>query len=74
MTNTFIITGDTYTSREELKALGGSWVPHLKAWLVPEYHANAVRRLQKRLWCSVSLVDVPCPKTPPRFSSPNAPA
>jgi len=35
MTETFIITGDTYSSRQELKAIAGRWVPHLKAWLVP---------------------------------------
>jgi hypothetical protein len=45
MTNTLVITGDTFSSRQELKAMGGRWVPHLKAWLLPEDQRYAVAQL-----------------------------
>ena len=59
MTNTLVITGDTFGSREELKAMGGRWVPHLKAWLVPEDQRYAVASLQATIGFSVSLVSFP---------------
>ena len=31
-----IITGNTYPVREQLKALGGIWVPTVKGWRVPD--------------------------------------
>lgn len=32
---TVLITGNTYPVREQLKAIGGRWVPNKKAWSVP---------------------------------------
>ena len=59
MTNTLVITGDTFSSRQELKAMGGRWVPHLKAWLLPEDQRYAVAQLQAIIGFSVSLASIP---------------
>ena len=59
MVRTFIITGDTWSSREDLKNLGGRWVPHLNAWLVPEDQCNAVEELHSIIGFSVLLVSLP---------------
>jgi hypothetical protein len=56
MVRTFIITGDTWSSREDLKRLGGRWVPHLNAWLLPEHQAEPVRQLAEVIGFDVRLV------------------
>jgi len=59
MVCTFIITGDTWSSREDLRNLGGRWVPHLNAWLVPETERESVRRLRQAIGFDVRLVTLP---------------
>ena len=56
MTNVFLITGDTFTSREEFIAMGGRWMPHLCGWFVPEDRRDAVERLRAPIGISVTLV------------------
>lgn len=43
--NMAVITGNTYPVREQLKALGGKWVPTVKGWQVPDAVADEARRL-----------------------------
>jgi len=59
MVRTFIITGDTWSSREDLKSLGGRWVPHLNAWLAPETEQEAVAQLRQIIGFDVHLVTLP---------------
>ena len=59
MVKTFIITGDTWSSREDLKNLGGRWVPHLNAWLVSDAEHESVARLQHQIGFDVRLVTLP---------------
>ena len=59
MVKTFIITGDTWSSRGELKNLGGSWVPHLRAWLVPDTEHESVASLRNRIGLDARLVALP---------------
>jgi ABC-type thiamine transport system ATPase subunit len=59
MVKTFIITGDTWSSRGDLKNLGGSWVPHLRAWLVPDTQRDSVVRLRNRIGLDAKLVTLP---------------
>lgn len=59
MVKTFIITGDTWSSREDLKSLGGRWVPHLNAWLVPDTEHQSVARLRREIEFDVQLVSLP---------------
>jgi hypothetical protein len=39
------IHGNTFSIREELKALGGAWNAERKCWLVPAGQAGEARRL-----------------------------
>jgi len=59
MVKTFIITGDTYCCRQNLHELGGRWVPHLHAWLVPGTEHESVVRLRKQIGFDVRLVTLP---------------
>ncbi len=59
MVHTFIITGSTWGSRQDLKSLGGCWVPHLNAWLVPAIERESVRRLRRAIGFDVHLVRLP---------------
>lgn len=45
MTNTILVTGNTYPHRVALKALGGRWEPASKGWRVPASNATAARAL-----------------------------
>jgi hypothetical protein len=40
-----IITGNTFAVRAQLKALGGTWVPTVKGWRVPDAVEAAARAL-----------------------------
>lgn len=40
-----IITGNTFAVKDQLKALGGSWKPALKGWLVPDAKADEARAI-----------------------------
>ena len=87
MVKTFIITGDTWSSRSDLKHMGGSWVPHLNAWLVPDAEQDSVALLHNQIGFDVQLVTLPIHlphvaetrlarnrvAVPSRFSSPIAP-
>jgi hypothetical protein len=59
MVNTFIITGNTWSSRDVLKHLGGRWVPHLHAWLLPDYERDSVQHLRDQMGFEVHLVTLP---------------
>lgn len=59
MVKTFIITGNTWSSRNDLKNLGGRWVPHLNAWLVPDTEHESVARLRTETGFNVRLVALP---------------
>jgi hypothetical protein len=59
MVETFIITGDTWGSREEFKKLDGRWVPHLHAWFVPTAHRTSVARLSQVMGYDVQRVTLP---------------
>ena len=59
MIRTFIITGDTWSSRSDLKTMGGCWVPHLNAWLVSDAEQESVAYLQSRIGFNVQLVTLP---------------
>jgi hypothetical protein len=39
------ITGNTYPVKDQIKALGGRWNQDIKAWMVPDEKADAVRVL-----------------------------
>jgi len=39
------ITGNTFSVKDELKALGGRWNPEQKAWMVPDDKADQARAL-----------------------------
>jgi hypothetical protein len=39
------ITGNTFPVKDELKALGGRWLPARKAWAVPDDKAEQARQL-----------------------------
>jgi hypothetical protein len=58
MTRIFFITGDTSSSREELKAMGGPWVPHVRPWFVPEDQHDALERLRALTGFSITLVSL----------------
>lgn len=45
MENAFLITGNTYTSRREIKALGGKWYPDRTGWIVPTANAEPAKAL-----------------------------
>ena len=59
MVHTFITTVSTWGSREDLKSLGGCWVPHLNAWLVAATERESVRRLRRVIGFDVHLVRLP---------------
>jgi hypothetical protein len=59
MVSTFIITGSTWTARDTLKNLGGRWVPHLNAWLLPDYERESVGRLRDQMGLDVRLIVLP---------------
>lgn len=59
MVKTFIITGDTWSCRDDLKSLGGSWVPHVNAWLVPDTEHQSLARLRDQLCIDIQLVALP---------------
>jgi hypothetical protein len=59
MVRTFIITGNTWSSRADLRKLGGSWVPHLAAWLLPDYEQDSLSRLRQDADLDVRLVTLP---------------
>jgi hypothetical protein len=59
MVKTFIITGDTWSSRTDLKNLGGHWVSHLNAWLVPDTEQASVLELRDQIGFDVQLVTLP---------------
>jgi hypothetical protein len=40
-----IITGNTYPVRKQLQALGGTWVPTVKGWRVPDAREAEARQL-----------------------------
>ena len=39
------ITGNTFPVKDQLKALGGTWNPDIKAWMVPSDKADEARRI-----------------------------
>ena len=44
-----IVEGDTYPVREELKALGGRWLPDRRAWAVPlDVYEEAKRLVEEQ--------------------------
>lgn len=45
LTGVVLITGNTFMVREDLKALGGRWIPEKKSWEVPAKNAAAARAL-----------------------------
>lgn len=45
MATVILITGDTYTSRRDLKALGGKWYPDESGWIIPHSRAEAAEKL-----------------------------
>jgi hypothetical protein len=45
MADRVLITGNTYPVREGLKALGGTWDPQRKGWLVPADNESEARAL-----------------------------
>lgn len=59
MVSTFIITGNTWASRDTLKHLGGRWVPHLNAWLLPEHERESVAQLRDQMGFTVRLIALP---------------
>lgn len=56
MVTALLITGDTYTSRREIKALGGKWNPEEGGWLVPV--SDSARQLAETKGFVVSEVEI----------------
>ena len=40
-----LITGNTFPVKDQLRALGGRWLPAQRAWLVPDAYAQKARDL-----------------------------
>jgi len=53
-----LITGDTYTSRRDLKALGGKWYPDREGWVVPLTQCEAAEKLAGGKNFIVEIIDV----------------
>lgn len=47
-----IIAGNTYPHRFQLKRLGGRWLPHLKAWDVPQNNIAEARAIMAGQWAN----------------------
>lgn len=45
MATAILITGNTYTSRRELKALGGKWYPDETGWIIPVAQREAAEKI-----------------------------
>jgi len=45
MSNTILITGDTYPVKDQLKSLGGQWDSAARGWRVPAEHGAAALAL-----------------------------
>jgi hypothetical protein len=43
--STVAISGNTYSVKDQLRALGGRWNPDAKAWMVPVARADEARAL-----------------------------
>jgi hypothetical protein len=59
MITTLVITGSTYSCRSELSAMGGRWVPHLDAWLVPDDQRDSAEYLCGVMGLTMSTLSVP---------------
>ena len=66
MAEALFITGDTYTSRRQIKSLGGKWNPDESGWLIPmEREADArVLADEKAFACDIIDVDPILLETP----------
>jgi len=58
----FIATGETYSSRKELRDLGWTWDPEQKVWFLPYgryvWDSEEVREAQRLPGVKVDLVEI----------------
>ena len=58
-TQALLITGNTFTSRRDLKALGGKWYPESEGWIIPLKQCEAAEKLAGGKNFIVEIIDVP---------------
>jgi hypothetical protein len=58
MTTVILITGDTYTSRRDLKALDGKWYPDQTGWIIPIAHQAAAEQIAAQRGFSTEIIEV----------------
>lgn len=56
MINAYLITGNTYLHRREIKALGGKWSPENVGWLVPTTQESAIKSIVEAHSLTMDLV------------------
>lgn len=59
------VTGDTYSHRQELRALGGIWHRETEAWIVPMGSAKKIYSVADARWWHVNEIHI----SPDYFSS-----
>jgi hypothetical protein len=58
MVPAILITGDTFTSRRDLKALGGKWYPPETGWIIPFAKAEEAEKLASGRNFIASIIEV----------------
>lgn len=58
MTTVILITGNTFTSRRELKALGGKWYPDQTGWIVPVTQQSAAEKIAVERGFSTGIIEI----------------
>jgi hypothetical protein len=58
MATAILITGNTHTSRHDLKALGGKWYPDQTGWIVPITQKDAAETIAADHGFQTTIIDV----------------
>lgn len=58
MIQAILITGETYTSRRDLKALGGKWFPDRSGWIVPIDRRDAAAKIASERGFATEEIEV----------------
>jgi uncharacterized protein DUF3560 len=58
MATAILITGNTYTSRRELKALGGKWYPDQTGWIIPVAQKVAAEKIASERGFTTAQIEV----------------
>lgn len=53
----YLVIGDTYAHRDELRRLGGRWAPSSKGWVFQDPSAGVIRDLERMRGVRVRVVD-----------------